>query len=278
MLVGLLLLAGLVISSMAIPSNAILAKKITAKVVDFKSRFSDSAVIRQKLRKLDEMALVYQSLRNLNGGNNYQAYQDTIQSLNLTEGIGGPEVECTDEGKCLEIIDSSYFYSKFPKQPFEISQAKTQEELDSLIDGYMQFFSKVPLDEPVNGFIRSGFGKRVSPFTRRVSFHEGVDFAVPYGSEILSTGNGIVSEIKWSRSYGLMVEIDHGSGFITRYAHLSKSLVKEGQKICAGQRIGLVGSTGRSTGPHLHYEVLAENKYVDPQKLLEIGYLLREII
>lgn len=274
MLIGLLLVSGLFISFIGLSSKRFSDKESRVVYRDLKPSFSDSTSIRQRLRKLDELAIAYQALRGINSEVSYK----DVESLNGFEGIGGPEIECNDDGKCLEIIDSAYFYSKFPKQPFEISKAKTQEEVDALIESYVRFFSKVPLEEPANGFIRSGFGKRLSPFSRRVSFHEGVDFAVPYGSEVLVTGNGVVSEVKWSRSYGLMVEVTHGSGFVTRYAHLSKAMVKEGQEVCTGQRIGLVGSTGRSTGPHLHYEVLAENKYVDPLKMLEIGYLLKEII
>ncbi|MBP9642967.1 MAG: peptidoglycan DD-metalloendopeptidase family protein [Budvicia sp.] len=105
---------------------------------------------------------------------------------------------------------------------------------------------------------------RVNPVTRKVTPHEGIDFSMPIGSAVVSTGAGEVVIAKFSRSAGNYIVIKHGDNYKTQYMHLSKLLVKQGQKIKRGQKIALSGNTGRSTGPHLHYELLVNNKAVNP--------------
>lgn len=121
---------------------------------------------------------------------------------------------------------------------------------------------------PVSGIFTSGFGRRRDPFTGRMSFHPGVDFSAPPGTPIYAPADGIVRRIKWDRGYGLILEIDHGYGVVTKYAHNSKVAVKPGMRVKRGQIIAYVGNTGRSTGPHLHYEVLVYNKNVNPLKYI----------
>lgn len=105
------------------------------------------------------------------------------------------------------------------------------------------------------GYDGSSFGARIDPFTGRRSQHEGVDFVAPSGTPILAAAGGVVVAAEWHPEYGNMIDIEHGDGLKTRYAHLSKSLVKVGDLLRPGQMIGRVGSTGRSTGAHLHFEV-----------------------
>lgn len=114
----------------------------------------------------------------------------------------------------------------------------------------------------------SGFGSRLDPFYRSMAFHPGLDLRAAYGSPVEATAAGKVVTAGWTGGYGNMVEIDHGNGVATRYGHLSKIEVKVGEHIEAGQEIGKVGSTGRSTGPHLHYEVRLDNEPVDPTRFL----------
>ncbi len=132
----------------------------------------------------------------------------------------------------------------------------------------------VPLTTPVHGAqfeVTSGFGARVDPFTRRVAFHPGIDFAGPWGSPVLATAPGVVVWAGGKGGYGNMVEIDHGYGFHTRYGHLSSILVRIGAKVDKGSLIGRLGSTGRSTGPHVHYEVWVANRLNDPSRFIEAG-------
>jgi murein DD-endopeptidase MepM/ murein hydrolase activator NlpD len=134
----------------------------------------------------------------------------------------------------------------------------------------------VPYRKPVIGEVEftSGFGVRSDPFLGRPAMHTGLDFRAATGDPVRATANGKVVSSGWSGGYGRMVEIDHGNGLSTRYGHLSEINVKVGDAIKIGQVIGAVGSTGRSTGPHLHYETRIDGEAVDPQKFLRAGVRL----
>jgi murein DD-endopeptidase MepM/ murein hydrolase activator NlpD len=115
-----------------------------------------------------------------------------------------------------------------------------------------------------SGWMSSRFGRRTDPFSGRVAYHSGVDFAAKEGTEIIAVGAGVVTTSADRQSYGYMVEINHGGGLVTRYAHNKKNLVNVGDVVKKGQVIALVGSTGRSTGPHVHFEVHKNGRAVDP--------------
>jgi murein DD-endopeptidase MepM/ murein hydrolase activator NlpD len=126
-----------------------------------------------------------------------------------------------------------------------------------------------PVGWPADGgWLSSNFGRRTDPFTGRVAFHEGVDIASKMGSSIRAMGVGVVSFAGQKSGYGLTVEVNHGHGQVTRYAHAQAVLVKVGDRVTKGQPVALVGSTGRSTGPHLHLEVLHNGQAVNPQNYL----------
>lgn len=127
-----------------------------------------------------------------------------------------------------------------------------------------------PSGRPVHsGWISSYFGRRVDPFTGRLAFHEGIDFASKRGTPILAVATGVVTYAGKRYGYGNLVQIKHGNGYMTRYGHCEKILVKVGQQVKKGQRIALMGSTGRSTGPHVHFEVLRNGKEVNPAKYIQ---------
>lgn len=130
-----------------------------------------------------------------------------------------------------------------------------------------------PVHLPLAGNPRmsSGFGNRKDPFSRRKAFHSGLDFPAPSGTTVLSAGEGTVSFVGQKSGYGNVVEVSHGGGLVTRYAHLSAFLVKEGQEVSAGSPIARVGSTGRSTGPHLHFEVRRRDEAADPKRFINAG-------
>lgn len=131
---------------------------------------------------------------------------------------------------------------------------------------------KLPVANPLPGAkITSRFGNRLDPFNRRSAFHAGIDFRAARGTPVKATGSGRVIHAGRKGGYGLMVEIDHGNGITTRYAHLSRITVKKGATVKPGERIGKVGSTGRSTGPHLHYEVRRHKKPANPSRFLKAG-------
>lgn len=130
----------------------------------------------------------------------------------------------------------------------------------------------VPTQQPVStGILGSNFGWRIDPFTGRSALHTGLDFQADYGAPILAAAGGVVVTQEFHPAYGNMIEIDHGNDLITRYAHASKTFVKKGDLIKRGQKIAEVGTTGRSTGAHLHFEVLVQGIPQDPQKFLTAG-------
>ena len=134
----------------------------------------------------------------------------------------------------------------------------------------------LPLRRPVrHAHVTSGFGTRVDPFTGRGARHEGIDFEARFGTPVRATAPGRVVVAGFRGGYGRMVEIDHGNGVHTRYGHLSALLVHRGQRVAAGQAVGREGSSGRSTGPHVHYEVRVDDVAIDPAPLLRVGERLR---
>ena len=124
---------------------------------------------------------------------------------------------------------------------------------------------------PVEVAIGSGFGFRIDPFNGRTALHTGLDFAAPVGTPIRAAAGGRVIEAQHDGAYGLALKIDHGQGLVTRYAHSSEILVRPGELVRRGQTVARVGSTGRSTGPHLHFEVLLEGVQQDPARFLALG-------
>src|SRR5215472_11806973 len=134
----------------------------------------------------------------------------------------------------------------------------------------------VPVRKPIDGELdpQSGFGVRIDPFLGRPAMHTGLDLHGETGDSVRATADGTVTAAGWSGGYGRAVDVDHGNGLSTRYGHLSSIAVRVGQSVKTGQIIGNVGSTGRSTGPHLHYETRLKGEAVDPQKFLRAGQRL----
>jgi len=146
----------------------------------------------------------------------------------------------------------------------EIEMAKLQE----ILAKYSQKLLYTPSILPTTGWISSRFGFRIHPITRKRTFHKGLDVANVIGTKILSPANGIVTLTTVQSGYGKIVRIHHGYKLVTKYAHLSRILVKNGQKVKRGQKIALMGNTGRSTGPHLHYQVEYDGKAVNPSNFI----------
>jgi len=137
----------------------------------------------------------------------------------------------------------------------------------------------LPIVRPTrNASISSHFGPRTDPFLNRLAMHTGMDFKAPYGSRVFAAASGTVEHAGWKGGYGRMVEIRHANGFVTRYGHLSKVRVSEGDHVVAGDLVGNVGSTGRSTGPHLHYEVRQGDEAIDPAPFVTAGDRLAALL
>ena len=148
-------------------------------------------------------------------------------------------------------------------------QARSYEEIVELAKNQEVRMENIPAIQPVlNKDLKrmaSGYGWRVDPVYHIRRFHEGMDFSAPIGTEIFATGNSTVIFAGWKQGYGQTVDLDHEFGYSTRYAHCSKLLVRPGQKVKRGDVIALVGNTGKSVGPHLHYEVHYQGRPVDPR-------------
>jgi len=184
------------------------------------------------------------------------------QTDEMPVGIGGaPE---TDELNNL---------SELQKQINDMRLAidlrrQSQEEIKSLLNDQQSLSGSTPQGWPTKGWLTSYFGMRKSPYTGRPKNHEGLDIAANTGTPVLATADGVVARVETSAGYGKTIILDHGYGYRTLYTHNSKFLVKRGQKVSRGDKIAEVGNTGRSTGPHLHYEILLNSVPIDPRKTL----------
>ena len=153
----------------------------------------------------------------------------------------------------------------------EVVTRKQFQDFKELIDELNQkknILAATPSIKPVDGWITSKFGYRTSPFTGQKEFHSALDIANRHGKKVLATANGKISYAARKMLLGNLVVIDHGHGTMTRYGHLEKILVKRGQRVKRGEPIGLLGNTGRSTGPHVHYEVRINGTPVNPVKYI----------
>jgi murein DD-endopeptidase MepM/ murein hydrolase activator NlpD len=159
---------------------------------------------------------------------------------------------------------------------FERAYASLNTSIATM-DGLRRALPYAPLRQPLPGplDVTSTFGYRTDPFLGRPALHSGMDFRGDYGEPVRATAAGRVITAGAAGGYGNMVEVDHGAGLTTRYGHLSRILVEDGQWVAAGATLGAIGSTGRSTGPHLHYEVRVDGAPVDPSRYIKAGQLLK---
>lgn len=179
-------------------------------------------------------------------------------------GVGGPLLDAVDGADASPMI----------------------EDANAVMDALLRYkaardsLDSVPVHMPIAGNFRrsSGFGNRTDPFTGGRAFHAGLDWAAPSGTTVLSAAAGVVSFVGTKSGYGNVIEVSHANGLMTRYAHLSAFLTKEGQAVQAGTPIAKVGSTGRSTGPHLHLEVRRDDQAIDPSPFMDAGKRLMAMV
>jgi murein DD-endopeptidase MepM/ murein hydrolase activator NlpD len=182
-------------------------------------------------------------------------------------GIGGPEPSLT---RNAEVSISDRIMANLEDNLERMVrqselQLESYEEIVAILGKEKQLRDCTPSIRPLRGgYLSSRFGRRMDPFTGRLAHHTGVDYRARNGTPVMCTADGVVTMAKKKGSFGLVIEVNHGFGFKTRYAHLSKMLVKRGTRVKRGEIIGLVGNTGRSTGSHLHYEVVFRKAHRDP--------------
>lgn len=182
--------------------------------------------------------------------------------------LGGPLIESRDPRALAAVLDVDEDFAVRIQRA-----ARELREAESLGDAV----GDLPLGVPTRAARQtSGFGVRLDPFTRRPAYHSGLDFAGGHATPIHATGPGVVSYVGRRSGYGNVVEIDHGRGLKTRYAHLSGFAVRPGERVAVGQRIAAMGSTGRSTGTHLHYEVWVNGRAQNPGRFLKAGRYVQQ--
>lgn len=220
----------------------------------------------ETIGKLEEMEERLRTLAGM-GGNE----KSTDESL----GEGGPERYIpfgdslleTKRVNSLSIIDKIENNVNFLKIK-ALRQQKAFNKVEQIIEEKKELFACTPNIFPVQGWISAGYGKRINPFTHKKETHEAIDIVAPWGTAVKAACRGKVTFAGWKNFYGLAIEIKNEYGYSTVYGHLSRILVKEGQQVEKGEIIGRVGSSGRSTGPHLHFEVWQGEKTLDPLKLM----------
>ncbi len=191
------------------------------------------------------------------------------QNLTLpkTPGLGGPAPHpVTAPASAPEVKDLAAGIAELKAGADSIY--RETEGVGRVLRPRLDELSHTPTLWPVKGFITSGFGRRQDPLEDGLDYHPGVDISVPYGTVIQAPAEGLVVFCGWEQGYGNTVEISHGGGLVTRYAHMSRILVKPGQVVKRWQKVGLVGTSGRTTGAHLHYEVLKNGQPTNPQRYL----------
>lgn len=190
---------------------------------------------------------------------------DVEFSVAATPAVGGPSTATAPQSNGEELLS---LLEQLDQLSLQLNHGSERlSALDSVLRGEeLQALTGVAGKPVRNGYISSYYGGRADPFSGRASRHLGIDFAGKAGSAVVATGAGIVVDARYHRDYGHLIEIDHGNGLRTRYGHNQALLVKAGELVSRGQVIARMGSTGRSTGNHLHYEVLRDGKQVNPLK------------
>jgi len=223
--------------------------------------------INRSLRDIE--ALQFQKIRAVRE-NAYKTADAIVAALRDAGLPVDPDYGTGDVGGPLVPVGAS--------DPFETEVEELDDALTKL-DGIRRAAVRLPIANPAPGqSVTSGFGVRRDPLIGRPAFHAGIDFRASVGVPVRASGAGTVVKAGWNGGYGRMVEIDHGSGLTTRYAHLSRIEVAEGDTVAAGAVVGLSGSSGRSTGPHLHYEVRRNGKATNPVRFISAGKAIKDLL
>ena len=235
--------------------------------------------------KLKNMSAVLENLQERDASVHRMVFgMDPIDADQWEAGVGGHDqyenlTRFKNTGEVL--VGTQERIDKLSRQM--VLQSKSMDEIESMAKSKSETFASMPLITPVrkdllarNVHLLSGFGRRLHPIYKVVKMHEGIDFTAAKGTPIQATGNGKVTKIMKSPSYGNYVVINHGAGYETLYAHMQKVNVKKGQKVKRGEQIGTVGNTGRSTAPHLHYEIHLNGRPINPISYCVDGLSIEE--
>jgi murein DD-endopeptidase MepM/ murein hydrolase activator NlpD len=259
----------------AVEYNPDLARSIGGVTTEAEQRRMES-VYRDHLSQLREsMQTTVNEIRQL------ETMKNRFMEM-ATPSVVRDKINRKDENKGGPLVAPRPFSTLF-RQPLGVEFDQTLQEfvqtqtavseLHSRWEKQLEWLHALPTGVPIQGEYRvsSGFGIRNDPFTGGLAMHEGLDFTAMSGTTVVATAKGTVTRSGWDFGYGNVVEVQHAEGFATRYAHLSKRLVQVGDVVERGGVLGEVGSTGRSTGPHLHYEVFNKDRVINPALVFPLG-------
>lgn len=211
--------------------------------------------------------------------------QMKVKDLSKTTGIGplssdeykiaGNGIVSQEPDKYLPLginPDKLFFRPVFDRL-YGLNEQSNQQAIElqyilSNLSKQQNLLASIPTISPVNGWVTSGFGARMSPFTGESTVHKGIDIASPVGTPVYAPADGVVIFTGIKSGFGNFIMIAHGYGIVSRYGHNSQNLVEPGQRVQRGEQIAVVGNSGRTTGPHVHYEVLINGNYTDPKKFI----------
>jgi murein DD-endopeptidase MepM/ murein hydrolase activator NlpD len=239
-----------------------LEKENRLQKIQFASLFKKINTINQKMVELQKFDHKLRIMTNLNPSEKQEQFL----------GLGGSNINTPTLGDQVDEVDKeliSQTHKSLENLETEIAlTSRSQAELNKFLKEQKSILACTPSIRPTEGWISSGFGYRISPFTNQREFHKGLDIATSIGTPIIAPADGLVAFAGREGNFGKIIAINHGYDLLTRYAHLHKFHVKKGQFVKRGQLIGEVGNTGRCTGPHLHYEVLLNGVPVNPLRYI----------
>lgn len=254
---------------------------LSHKVDELQSDLSEKDLVAAHYQKQMESLMKEYEYKLNNQKTHYDLENTSLQLENvklMTSAISGLNarselIESVMHNIGVEIIKSNPETSENSGGPFIPANDPPYDQLIKKVDSYLRTIKYMPLGRPVEGLITSKYGNRTDPLNSKKGIHEGVDIRGKHGQKIRTTAAGVVVKAFRNGGYGNYVEIDHGNGYRTVYAHMQNYLVKRGESVQQGQVIGQVGSSGRSTGPHLHYEIRLHQNPVNPTKFLNVADL-----
>jgi murein DD-endopeptidase MepM/ murein hydrolase activator NlpD len=252
--------------------------KISHKIPRLAELRKENALQKEQLlhmaRKIDRFTQEMAELRKTDHTLKEMVNLETVEGDEQFRGVGGSDPSLLDPKITVTKVNRDLvraMHRSLDNLDSDIESSKEDKAgLLKFLENQKILLASKPSIWPVKGWLSSSFGYRRSPFTGVKEFHKGIDVSTRAGSPIVASADGVVSFTGWDGGYGRVVLIKHGHGFETRYAHLKKSIVKKGQRVKRGETIGLVGTSGKTTGPHLHYEVHLNGVAVNP-----IRYVLR---
>lgn len=219
------------------------------KLADLEEVIQNKIALDEKVRVVSDLEIIHKEVRSLGvGGTDWHSEQ--------------PEMVRPELGNRLaligERIETLKRQSRFEQESFE--------EIVTSLKDRQKLLAHTPSILPARGFLTSYYGWRRHPLVKRKEFHRGLDIANLVGTPIVAPADGRVSFAGWKKGFGKFLEIDHGYGYITRYGHLKSILVRVGDRVFRGQTIGQLGTSGKTTGPHVHYEILVNGKHTNPKR------------